>query len=71
MTDSYALIFQHVVLPDSLSERKKVLLAFRRVLRPRHPCARNIERQLDAIANLDSLQTELPLQFVTRADVNH
>lgn len=65
MIDSYSTIFAHVArtLPDSLSERKRLLQALDSVLPTRHPAARHVAAQLAAIAGVEQLQQELPMHF--------
>ena len=65
MTDSISILAEHVAgtLPDSLAARKRVLVALRTVLKTNHPAYTPVTRQIAALAALEELQAELPLNF--------
>jgi hypothetical protein len=63
LPNPYDVLFAHVVLPDSLDERRKVLQAFAAVVRKSHPAYRSINEQISALDRLGNLQKELPLKF--------
>lgn len=65
MTDSIAILATHVArtLPDSLVERKKVLVALSRVLKSSHRAYRPVLNQIAAIEAIEAMQTQLPLNF--------
>lgn len=65
MLDSYDVVFRHVVLPDSLAERRQVLMAMARILKQSHPAHREIQRQITALDGLDAHQQRLNLQFTS------
>jgi hypothetical protein len=53
-----------VNLPDSISERKAVLLALSKVLKPHHPVYREVQASLAVIQTLEKLQNQLPIHFI-------
>jgi hypothetical protein len=67
MINPYDIVFAHVVLPDSIAERKKVLLAMAAIVTPDHHAASSVTRQLGLIEKLETLQKELPLKFSNEA----
>lgn len=50
-------------MPDSMPERKRLLIAIETILPEDHPATPNIRNQLKAIDALETLQEELPLKF--------
>lgn len=65
MNESLTIIAAHVArhLPDSISERKRVLRALEKILPERHPASRSVIAQLSSIEAIERLQSELPLHF--------
>jgi len=63
MLSPYDIIFAHVVMPDSIIERKKVLQAMKAVVTPKHDAYATIVSQLAALDKVEALQKELPLKF--------
>jgi hypothetical protein len=53
-----------VNLPDSISERKTVLLALGKVLKPHHPVYREVQASLAVIQTLEKLQNQLLIHFI-------
>jgi hypothetical protein len=51
-------------LPDSISERKIVLVALEKVLKPQHPVYRDVQANLAAIEAAEKLQRELHIHFM-------
>src|ERR1700677_3765732 len=51
-------------LPDSISERKTVLVALEQVLKPQHPVYREVQANLAAIEAAEKLQRELHIHFM-------
>ena len=51
-------------LPDSISERKTVLVALEKVLKPQHPVYRDVQANLAAIEAAEKLQRELHIHFM-------
>ena len=49
--------------PDSISERKAVLLALSKVLKPHHPVYREVQASLAALDAVEKLQNQLPVRF--------
>ncbi len=54
-----------VSLPDSISERKTVLLALGKILKPQHPVYRDVRANLAAIQAVEKLQCDLHAHFTT------
>lgn len=65
MNDSIAILLEHVAntLPDSITERKKVLTALSRVLKSNHRAYRPVLDQIAALDAIAGMQAVLPLQF--------
>lgn len=65
MTDSILIVTEHVcrTLPDSISDRKKVLQALSKILVANHPAYSEVSKHLLLLETLETLQAELPLKF--------
>jgi hypothetical protein len=51
-------------LPDSISERKTVLVALEKVLKPQHRVYRDVQANLAALEAAEKLQRELYIHFM-------
>ena len=65
MTSSIAILAEHVAgtLPDSITARKKVLVALLAVLKSNHRAYLPVRRQIKALEEIELLQRQLPLNF--------
>ncbi len=65
MSDALSLITAHCArtMPDSLSDRKALLMAIKAILTNQHPAMKSVAAQLAAIEQVEMLQAELPLKF--------
>jgi len=65
MNEFLEIIVLHATrtLPDSISDRKRLLRAIEKLLVESHPAVASIRAQLASIAAIEKLQEELPLQF--------
>lgn len=65
MNNSVQVLAEHAArsLPDSISERKRVLRALNNVLEDRHPAVRGLRAQLANIEAIERLNDQLKLNF--------
>ncbi len=70
IADAHSVIYAHAVrtLPDSLTERRQLLEALRRVLPAAHPATAQLAGVLAAMDAAESLQRDLPGFFTQRKD---
>ena len=61
--DPFDIALAHVALPDSLSERKKVLQALSYIITPHHSASQGVSDQLAAIEQIEMLGREMPRKF--------
>lgn len=63
--NSIEILSRHVAqtLPDSIDERRRLLVALTHVLKASHAAYSSVQKQIQAIDDLKKLQAELPLQF--------
>ena len=52
-----------VNLPDSITERKTVLLALGKILKPQHPVYHEVQASLAALNAVEKLQRDLHVHF--------